>query len=237
MNNLTNLILFNTSIQELYNMFQRTGITDIEREVGRRLSNCDFETINFIYNNRLDSWLNSVYVRLGIESAFQCLPWRISVIYNYTDESYRINNINVILGEEFSKTNIGKRFVSTWEESSRSGLTMREIVSKNSKIVNAKISIRTIDTDLDNVIRQTLINSNSVTISICLFVPAINQSYERNLREFKTMYPCNISSSIINHPLITLPAGANLLNYNVKITKSEIFQKLLNLYILTRIKF
>lgn len=236
MQTLSDVILYNRTMQELYNLYLRTGIIDIEREIGRRLSTCDVTTLDFIHLNkdRLENtWLKSVYVKQGIETAFSCVPWKIGVVYNYTDESYRVNNISVFLGEQSYKVN-NRKFAPTWSESNRTKLTLREIVSSNSKIINNNISLRTASPELDATIRQTLINSDMVTISICLFVPATNQSYDQSLKEAKTMYPCNISSGDFSHPLIVLPPGVNLLDYNVLITKSENYLKLLDLYYLTR---
>jgi hypothetical protein len=229
MESLTNLILRKMSIQQLFEIYYTNELLDIEEEVGRRLSSYDVKTIDFLYSNPRIKWLESSFVRNGILNAMKVVPWRIGVIYNYQDESFRLDNLLIVLGNQNYQTSKGMKFIPTWLDSRSSKLVLREVVSQNLKTL--KNSVITSDTALDSQIRNVLINNNSVIIGVCTFIPA-NQSYDQKLPggELKTMYPCTISSGNFQHNLVNIPIPpVNVLNYNVNITKSEDYQKLLNL--------
>jgi len=238
---LTSIILNRMSIEELYKLYSQKAIIDIEREIERRLYLSDLPTINFLFNNRysIDSWLKSVYIRQGISNALFNIPWKIGVIYNYTDESYQVNNISVILGDENYKTKKGKRFISTWLESNKSRLVLREVTSLNHNVINPNTTLRITDPNLDNAIRQALMNNDMITLTVCMFIAPPGTSfrtYDETLPagEAKAMYPCHISAEGFDHALINLPPGPiNALDYVVNITKSEKYSKLRDLYFLT----
>ena len=62
----------------------------------------------FFYNKNIlvNNWLQSYYIKRGILNSLYNIPWKIGIIYNYTDESYRYNNISVILGDENYKNKL-----------------------------------------------------------------------------------------------------------------------------------
>lgn len=239
MQSLSEIILKEMSIEELYKSYLRRSLIDIEKEIERRLNINDILTIDFLFNNKnilVNNWLQSYYIKRGILNSLYNIPWKIGIIYNYTDESYRYNNISVILGDENYKNKNGQKFTPTWLESNKSKLVLREVVSSNFSIKNVNTTVRTIDPNLDIAIRNTLINNDSIKLTICLFIAQPGQSfqtYDQPLPdgETKTMYPCYISSENFGHGLMNLPlVPVNASNYIVNVTKSETYLKLRDLF-------
>ena len=247
---LTHIILITQSIENLYNIYKSHKIINIEREIERRLISCDVNlinpVINFLFMNINDiiikeDWLKSIHIKNGINGAIHCVPWKIAVIYDYTDQSYNINNIQVMLGnKQKNKTRTGKQFKPTWLNADKTKLILREIISSNSTPINNVISKITHDTLLDRTIRYGLMNNEVVTITTCLFLPppgAVFHSFpEFNYLpdgETKQIYPCFISVGNFNHKLINYPG--NIMNYfpqvfRVSVAKSENYLKLFHLY-------
>lgn len=225
---LTNIILLKYSISQLYDIYRQTGLVDIEREIGRRLSMYDVLTIEFLYNihirNQQDKLLQSVYVRDGFINALRTVPWKIGIIYNYRKSFFEFNNMEIILGKSRAlKTNDNKYFHPTWLDANRTGLILREVVSRNIPISNGRTS-RHVSDDLDSTIRNILINNLNVGLSLCMFPPQTN-SFDQPLPygEKKEMWPCILSA---NYQLI----GGNPLlmqDFNVTVTHTDDYQKLL----------
>ncbi|GAH11423.1 unnamed protein product, partial [marine sediment metagenome] len=104
---LSKIILSKQTIEDLYKMNLQSQNDDIEREIKHRLISCDPElsipVINFLYTYRNDKvikeqWFTSIYIIEGLRDAIDCIPWKIGVIYDYRDQTYRINNVSIIVG-------------------------------------------------------------------------------------------------------------------------------------------
>lgn len=237
---LTFTILSKQNIETLYQWYLKTPLIDIEKEIVNRLLSSDFveqkNIINFLYQTQYQPWLKSVYIKQGLKQLITSLPWKIGVIYDYRDQSYKINNISAIVGfEKILKTNKGIRFKPTWLESEKTGLVLREIVSKNSKPYNKVISVVTSDTKLDQYIRSLLINNQQAIVTVCDFEAPVGTTFhsypsQRYLSkpEFKQTFPCHIEMDGYSHDLINL-VGINQKRYRINIIKTPEVVKLLSL--------
>lgn len=242
---LAHTILSNQSIETLCDMYKKGQIIDIEREIERRLISCDTDltepVINFMYKNLKDKTvrelLGSGYVKNGIYAALECIPWKIGVIYDYTDPSHHINSAAVILGKRAYKTKNGKYYKPTWLNADESKLTLREIISGHNKPINHAISVITQDPQLDNKIRDTLMENDVVTITVCLFLPPMGtviRSFPNPLSYFEVreIYPCHITVGDFSHRLVDFPGDLNIYyprEYHLKVIHAEDYQKLLTL--------
>lgn len=242
MQSLSGIILKDMSIEELCEAYLRgLSLIDIEKEIEKRLNINDILTIDYLFSIKhilAGTLLQSPYIKRGISNLLYNIPWKIGIIYNYTDQSYRYNNISVILGDVNYKNKNDRKFISTWLESNKSKLVLREVVSLNSEINNVNTTVRTIDPNLDISIRTILMNNDTINLTICLSVAQPGQSFQTYDQllpegETKTMYPCYISSENFGHRLINLPPGpVDSLTYIVNVTKSETYLKLRDLFYL-----
>ena len=243
---LTHTILRQQPIEKLYEMYKLSNIINIEREIERRLVSCDYTinlpVINFIHKNSndpivRDRWLKSIYIIQGINASMECIPWKIGVIYNYLDQSYRTDKVSIIIGKSTAfKTKNGRYYKANWLHADDTKLTLREVISRNNRPINNVMSVVTHDLKLDNGIRKALVNNDTVTITVCLFLPPIGSSFHSfpdksplPHSERKEMYPCHITAGNFSHKLIDY--GGNLVlhnphEYHIKVTKSEDFKKL-----------
>lgn len=241
---LTYNILSQQSIENLYLMYKSKNIIDIEIEIERRLVSCDTNlsvpVIKFLYINKDDNiikeWLNSIYVKRGISSAIECIPWKIGVIYDYTDQSYRINNISIILGKPIPyKTKDGRYYKPTWLNANETKLMLREVISSYSRPINNNISVVTHNVELDNAIRNNLLNNDIANITVCLILPPFGNTFRsfsdyHPLPEAKAIYPFHINTEGFSHDLININNFVESQEYRVKITKTDDVIQLLELY-------
>lgn len=237
---LSETVLKTLSIQQLYDLSKVRDILDVENEIARRLLSSDnyIDVIDLLYDKRNEQtvkrWLESYTIQQGLLGA---IPWKIGVIYNYTDQSYRIHKIEVILGKPVPYTLPRGYFKPTWLTSSQTNLVLREVINQTGHPINNVISIVTTDTNLDQNIRNALLLSNTAEITICNFFPSPGtsiRSYSNPLPqgEQKQMYPCYIKVGNFEHKLIDY--SGNIIAYNpqtfsVPIVKSPEVEKLLQL--------
>ena len=246
---LSNLIFAKLSIEDLYNSYKETNIIAIEMEIENRLKSNNpkiyIPVINYLYENIYDEivkkqWLKSIYIVNGIK-CFYPIPWKIGVIYDYRDQSYRINNILILVGHKMNyKTNEGQKFYPSWMNSEDTKLALREVISSHAHPVNKVISVVTHDPKLDNKIHNILTTNNSVTITTCKFLAPIGggiHSYPDMIplshSEMKQVYPCYLKSDTFEHKLIDYHGNIDNYypqEYHVKITKSKEVPKLLTLF-------
>jgi len=246
---LTHTILSKQTIDELYTISTHRAIINVEKEIKRRLISCDPElsipVIDFLYkfyHDKIvkDQWFKSVYVREGLREAIECIPWKIGVIYNYTDQSYRINRVAIMVGKSTKfRTKQGKYYQPDWLNAEETKLMLREVISQYNHPINNVMSIITHDTNLDNSIRHALLDNDVVTITVCLFLPpqgSVFHSFPEEPplpdSERKQMYPCHITAGNFSHKLIDYPG--NILaylprNYDISIEKSDDLEKLFQL--------
>ena len=230
MNSLTEIILRSYSISQLYKTYSDTGIVDIEREIERRLSLYDVPTIEFLFSlPKSDQLLKSPYIKNGLKSALSMVPWKIGVVYNYRSAQFDFANLEILLGKSRAYQTSAGYYKPTWLEANRTGLIYREFVSRNSSIYNGRIS-KYVTPDLDSVVRQILINNNSVGLSICLYPPQTN-SFNNPLPggEHKEMWPCSLSLNNISYALTAGP-GPVMQDFNVTVSKTPDYLKLISLY-------
>jgi len=245
---LTETILKSLSIQQLYELSKVRNISAVEDEIARRLLFSDryIEVINLLYDKRnepsVKQWLESNTVQQGLLGA---IPWKIGVIYDYRDQSYRINRIEVIFGKPIPYTSAKGYFKPTWLNSSQTNLVLREVINRTGHPINNVISIVTNDPNLDQGIRNALLNGNTAEITICNFLPAPGtsiKSYSNPLPqgEQKQMYPCYIKVGNFEHKLIDYPGNIIAYNpqtFNVPIVKSPEIEKLLQLKLFYNLNF
>ncbi len=242
---LSSLIIETTPIKDLYEIYDTYKFLSIEIEVGRRL-NLDIinvNIINFLYKKMLDKtedvvknyWLKSVHIIKSLKFLIDNVPWRIGVIYNYMDHSYQINNIMILLGyKEKYITNKGNFFKANWSYSEDTKLTLREVISLDSRPFNNNISVVTHDHDLDKAIRDSLLINDIAKITICIYISKYGsfKSYPEYVplshAERKQIYPCHIVSGNFSHNLVITDIK-NTEKFHVEITKSPEIYKLLSL--------
>lgn len=238
---LSNILLESLSINQLYNLSKKIHISRIEDEIESRLLSSDrnkyIEVIDLLYNKRneptVKQWLNSYRVQKGLVGA---IPWKIGVVYDYRDQSYRTNKVSIIVGKPTAYMTSKGYFKPSWLESSQTNLTLREVINRTGKSINNTISIVTQNPDLDQNIRELLLNNNTAELTICTFLPAIGtvfNSYDMSLPygENKQMYPCNIKIGNYEYDLIEYPEDPNIIrqNFIVNISKSPEVKKLIQL--------
>jgi len=238
---LSDIILKNLSAEELYNTYSKSKLISTEQEILRRLkSGKNKDMINTLYNNRKSpigsQLLKSIYVKNGLYEASKLVPWKIGVIYNYTDRSYRIKNIEIILGNTAYR--VGKKiFKPNWSNSEKTKLTLREAISTNSRYINDSISTVIHDDDIISV----LLNNNCVGVTLGTYVAPIGtgiNSYPGSVSlshgEQKEAYPYSLFLGDKNYKLINRPN--NFTNYHVDIKKSADVMKLISLINLSNFK-
>jgi hypothetical protein len=246
---LSNTILNKQNIETLVKWYADTALIDIETEISKRLNSCDSQIynqiINYLYEIRDTkpgkTLLNSVYIQDSLENVVNCLEWKIGVIYNYTNQDGAVLNISAIVGNLPYKYPPGYEigyFKPSWLISDRTGLTLREVVSKRDKVKNKAMTLITTDQLLDNNIRLELLNNDTVLISVCVFLAdnyVTYKSYPDNqplsYRELQQIYPCRIQTSYFNHELINHERDiiAEIQSYNVEVIKTDTVKKLLYL--------
>lgn len=246
---LTHTLLTRQPIEKLYELSSKRTIIGVEKEIKRRLLSCDpdlsLPVINFLHTYQNDSvvkdiWLQSHYVKEGIRDSINCIPWKIGVIYNYTDQSYRINNVSIVVGKSNAYRMKNNRYYkSNWLNADKTKLILREVISRYNRPLNNKMSVVTHSPELDNAIRHALLNNDTVTITICLFLPPRGNSFHSfpdkapfSHPEIKEMYPCQIKVGNFTQALITFPENIHAYyphDYHIKITKTRDYQKLLDL--------
>ena len=235
---LTQTVLRSLSIQQLYELSKTRNLSVVEDEIQRRLLSSDrdvyIEVIDLLYEKRnepnVKQWLDSYNVQKGLIGA---IPWKIGVVYNYTDQSYRTDKVSIILGKPTAYMTNRKYFKPTWLNSSQSHLTLREVINRTGNPINNNISVITQDPNLDQKIRESLLNSDSAEITVCTFIPAPGtsfQSYSNPLPygEHKQMYPCSIKIGDFEHRLIQYANDINVTyqTFHVPISKSPEVEKL-----------
>lgn len=243
METLTNLTLQSMGMDRLHGLAKVRYLPVIESEIGSRLLSSDrntyIPTLNYLYNQRFDpviqGWLKSSAVKQGLEGS---LPWKIGVIYDYRDQSYRIKHIQAIIGLPTAYKLQRGYFKPNWLDSDRTKLALREVINRTGKPVNNVVSVVTTDPTLDNKISESLLYNDVVQITTCTFLspPGSSfQSYPRNgymaNREAKQIYPCSIKVGNFEHNLINAGNIADQYpqTFNVTVTKTPEVEKLLTL--------
>lgn len=240
---LFHMVASTLDMETLYTIYKKSNIIGIEKEIERRLISCDpalyLPTVNFIYdhiddNIILNQWLKSNYISNGINTVIHCLPWKIGVIYNYTDQSYIIKQLSIIVGREKPYKIKGKYFKPSWINSQNSKLTLREVISDFNKPINDNMSHVVTNLLLDNRIRMELLTNDIVAIDTCVYFPRILgehfKSYpgDISLPEVKQIYPCIIETKSFKHNLVP-HISPHMSPNNVKVHKYPIVNKLLHL--------
>jgi len=238
---LTKYILHSLPIEQIYEVSKIESISAVEDEIERRLLSSNkneyINTINLLYNKReepvVKEWLNSPTIIRGLEGA---IPWKIGVIYDYRDKSYRIQKINIIVGNPTAYMISNYYFKPSWLNSSKTKLTLREVINRTAPPINNVISLVTIDSTLDNNIRKALINNDTAEVTVCTFLSddgSSFRSYDNYLpeAEAKQMYPCYIKIGSFEHKLIQIPNNIETYpqTFTINIVKSPEVQKLIEL--------
>jgi hypothetical protein len=197
--------------------------------------------IDFLYLYQNDptvsnQWLRSLYIRNGLYKLLDCLPWKIGVIYNYTNNDNIISHVEIMVGGSRAYKIGNKYFKTTWLNSEQTKLTVREVVSLYNKPVNSSISLVTTDPKLDQEIRKQLISHNVATINTCMHVSPIGTSFKSypdshylSHREKKEIYPCSIEIENFNHDLTNHPGFVPSQTFTVPIQKGSIIEKIKSL--------
>ena len=159
---LTSQILRSQSIETLVRWHKQVYIMDIEREIGDRLSSCDFNVYNPVINYMFDhqdttKLFESIYVVEGLYNALDCIDWKIGVVYDYTIQNNQVKSVSIIVGNLPYRYPTGYPrgyFKPNWLTSDQTKLMLREVTSKSSNVKNDIISLKTDNKDLDNHIRS-----------------------------------------------------------------------------------
>ncbi len=239
---LTKTVLTLLSINELYELSKVRNITAVEGEIKKRLISSDrdiyISVIDLLYNKRdepsVKQWLDSVDIREGLNRA---IPWKIGAIYDYRDQSPRIEKIAIIVGKPTAYMIKTGYFKPSWLISEQNKLTMREVINRTGNSINSTISVVTADLGLDQAIRKALMGSAAAEITTCTFLAPPTSSFKSysnylSNTEHKQIYPCMIKVGDFEHKLIDYPGNIATYHpqtFHVTISKSPEVSKLIEL--------
>lgn len=235
---LTKTVLTSLSLNELYELSKVRNITAIEGEIKKRLMSSDrdvyISVIDLLYNKKdepsVKQWLDSVDIREGLNKA---IPWKIGVIYDYRDQSPRIEKIAIIVGKPTAYMIKTGYFKPGWLTSEQTKLTMREVINRTGNPINGTITVVTEDSNLDQAIRKALVGAGTAEITTCTFLAPPTSSFKSYSNylsdvEQKQIYPCRIKVGDFEHRLIDYPGNIATYHpqtFHVTISKSpEVFK-------------
>lgn len=159
--NLKDEILERLENEVLFEWHIRYPSIRIDKEITRRLSNCDYSILE-----HLEKIEKTSSITQGLLNFRKCIPWRIGVIYDYT--SGQIKNVEISVGK-FGRYNVnGKSLTFTWLEANKHKKMLREIVSQSSPIISENITTQINEEKSLNVL-DLLLKSKSVYIKIGFF--------------------------------------------------------------------